>query len=117
MRLAFLLIAIACAGLLSAQQPQWSPTVRSITIKLTDKGRHGIPHVEFESIAASWRAAQINLAVETNLDTDSIGKAKAVLREIYRRRGHAVRVEHRVNQMPTRSVEVAFEVVEICEPH
>jgi hypothetical protein len=57
----------------------------------------------------------VNLAVENRLDFTSIDKAKEVIREMYGIKGHTVRVEHSVNQIPTRGVEVAFQVVELCK--
>jgi hypothetical protein len=56
----------------------------------------------------------VNLAVGNRLDAASLSDAKEVIREMYAERGHTVRVEHRVRQIPPRSVEVVFKVIELC---
>lgn len=101
-------------GLLTAQPGQSTPIVRSISVKAISSSPAGIPPIDFRAIAAAWERRQVNLAVERPLDLASVEKAKAVLTEVYREKGHAVRVEHDVHSMPPRAAEVSFQVIELC---
>ena len=114
MRRATLCLILIGAGLLTAQQEQPNPFVRSISVKVIPTSSKGIA-LDFEAIRAAWKSKRVNLEVETRLDVASIDSAKAVIREIYGSQGHAVRVEHSVNQIRPGGVAVAFQVVELCK--
>jgi hypothetical protein len=115
MRLAVLLLTLISSGTLTAQPGPGSPKIRSITVSVLPTSPHGLAPIELEDIRAAWRRNQVNLAVETRLDAASVDSAKEVIREMYGRAGHAVRVEHSVNPIPPRSVQVEFQVIELCE--
>jgi hypothetical protein len=113
MRPAALCLILFGAGLLTAQQPQPNTSVRSISVKVIPTSSKGIA-LDYEAIRAAWKSKRVNLEVETRLDVASIERAEAVIRESYGSQGHAVRVEHSVNQIRPEGVEVAFQVVELC---
>ncbi len=103
------------AGALSAQASQRNPVVRSIVLEAVPTSSTGLPAIDIAAVAAAWRDRHVNLSLERELDTASIAGAKEVLRELYAGRGIAIRVEHSVRQMPPRSVEVTFRMIELCK--
>jgi hypothetical protein len=114
MRPAGLCWIIIGSGLLTAQHQQRIPSIRSISVKVVSTSAKGLTPIEFHAITAAWKSKQVDLAVEGRLDIASIDKAKEVIRDMYGSKRHAVRVEHSVNQIPPRGVEIAFQVVELC---
>lgn len=109
----FCLIFLGCT-LLTAQEQQPSPSVRSITVRLISTRAAALNPIDFDTIKTAWTNRQVPLTVEQQLDVTSIGTAKEVIRELYSNSGRAVKVDHRISQIAHRSVEVAFEVVELC---
>jgi hypothetical protein len=57
----------------------------------------------------------VGLALDDRFDIARLQSAGDVIRDLYRDAGRKVRVEHSVTHMPPRSVEIAFDVVELCE--
>ncbi len=114
MRFATSLFILLGAGLLTAQQQHWTPTIRSITMKVISTSVPGLAPIKFEAISAAWRSNHVNLDVEKRLDLALIDKAKEVVLQLHAINGSTVRVEHVLNHIPPRSVEVAFQVVELC---
>ncbi len=113
MRLAIIGWILIGTGLLTAQQEQPNPFVRSISVKVIPTSSKGIA-LDYEAIRAAWNSKRVNLEVETRLDVASIDRAEAVIREIYGRKGQVVKVEHRINQIAPTGVEVVLQVVELC---
>jgi hypothetical protein len=107
-------LILISAGLLSPQEQQSRPIVRAISIKVVATSPQGLTPIGFDAILSAWKSSQVNLSVEQRLDLASIDKAREIIRELYSKSGHAVRVEHSVNPMPPRSVEVVFQVIELC---
>jgi len=66
---------------------------------------------EFE---ANLKSRGIDFAVERRFDPAAVEKAADVLRELYTGAGQEVRVEHTVSAIPPRSVEVSFEIIQLC---
>lgn len=71
--------------------------------------------VSFEAIAAAWKSKGINLAVEKRYDALAAGRAAGAIRDLYRERGREVRVKARTAPIPPKSLEVTFEVGELCD--
>jgi hypothetical protein len=109
----FCLIVLGCA-LLTAQEHKQNPMVRSITVRLISARAMAPKSIDFTAITAAWKTRQVPLAVEQPLNVKSIETAKEVIREMYSKTGRVVKVDHRMSQIPPRSLEVAFEVVELC---
>ncbi len=58
----------------------------------------------------------MDLAVERRLDGGVLEKAERVIREMYKKDGRALRVEHAVTQVsPGSSVALVFQVIELCK--
>jgi hypothetical protein len=68
-----------------------------------------------DAITATWRSKGIDLGVEHRLNPVAVEKAADVIRDMYGDKGQKVRVEHTVTQIPPgRSLEVKFEVTQLC---
>ncbi|MEJ7606603.1 MAG: hypothetical protein WKF37_10100 [Bryobacteraceae bacterium] len=83
-------------------------------MKVISTSVSGLAPIHFEAIAAAWKSSQVKLDVENRLDVAFVDRAKEVIRGLYAASGHSVRVEHTLNHISPRSVEVAFQVVELC---
>lgn len=114
MRFAVIFCAVLCAGALPAQEPSSSMLVRTIDIKLVETSKAPLRSFDMGVIAEAWKSKGINLAVERRFDPSATGKAADVIRDIYGAEGQKVRVEYMVTQMQPHSVEVAFEVIQLC---
>lgn len=112
-RLALCSILFA-AGVLAAEQTSTPLPIRSISVKLVPTSNAGMNAIRFDAIAAAWKNARIDLAVERGFDTAAVEKAADVIRAMYAGLGHTVRVEHKVMQVAPRRVDVAFEVIQLC---
>ena len=113
MRIASLCCVVFCAGALTAQQ-SLPPVVRSIQVRLVPACETA-DDVSFETIAAAWKSKGINLEVEKRYDAAAVGKAAEVIRDLYRERGHEVRVKPRTTPIPPKSLEVTFEIGGLCD--
>ena len=109
---AALLTILVGASLINAQS---LPSVRHITVRaMSSSPAKSFTPIEFAVIVAAWESSRVKLVLEKPLDIASIAKAKVVIRQLYAREGHAVRVEHTVSPIQPRGAEVAFRVVELC---
>jgi hypothetical protein len=99
---------------LTAQQPPIPMPVRHIKVRLISTTSKGLTAIDFGAIAATWKSKGIDLAVERRLDPAAVEKAADAIRDMYADGGQKVRVEHTVTQIPPRSLEVAFEVIQLC---
>jgi hypothetical protein len=114
MRFAVMCWAVSCAVALPAQQSSWPMLVRSIRIKLVSTSKVPLKSVDMEVITGALKSKGIDLAVERRLDPSAVDKAAEMIREMYGDAGQKVRVEHTVTQMPPQSLEVAFDVIQLC---
>jgi hypothetical protein len=114
MRFAVMCWAVLCAGALPAQQSSSPMLVRSIRIKLVSTSKVPLKSVDMDVITGALKSKGINLAVERRFDPSAVDKAAEMIREMYGDDGHKVRVEHTVIQIPPQSLEVAFEVIQLC---
>ena len=115
MRIALTCLIAVGTGLSAAQHPAHSPSIRSIRVKAISgcQTRSLLP-IDIGVLDAAWKAGNVNLAVESQLDLSSIDGAKRVIREEYARHGRAVKVEHDIKRIQPRGVEVSFRVLELC---
>lgn len=105
---------LLAAGVAAAQQVSTSPMIRSVSVRLIPSSRTGMNAIGFERIAAALKCQGIPLAVEGKFDAAAVEKAGNAIRDLYLAQGQKVRVEHSLTQLPPRSVEVRFEVVQLC---
>jgi len=116
MRVPIFCLFLAGFGLLSGQPQQFSPVIRSISVRPISTSQKGLAPIDFETIRTAWRSKHVDLTVEGKLDSSMIEKAERVIREMYKKDGQAVRVEHAVTQVsPSSSVALAFQVIELCK--
>ncbi len=115
MRAAALFLIFIGVGLSTVQAEDGSLKIRAISVKTVTTSVEGLSSIGFAAISEAWERNEVDLAGERPLEVDSIVKAKEVIREMHAGAGQAVRVEHSVNQIPRRGVEVAFQVIELCE--
>ena len=99
--------------LAAAQQPPTSPSVRSIKFRLIATSNKNVKPISPELIAAGLKAKGINLAIEGRFEPAEAEKATYAIRDMYRRQGNDVRVEHSASRLHPGGIEVAFEVVEL----
>jgi hypothetical protein len=112
MRSAVMCWVLVGVGALMAQPPL--PIVRSINfrpISTTSKGLHAFGP---EEIAAAWKSKGIDLAVERRYDPAAVEKAANAIRDMYGDEGQRVRVEYIVAQIPPRSLQISFEINQLC---
>jgi hypothetical protein len=67
-----------------------------------------------EAFASAWKSKGIDLAVERRYDPAAVEKAAHALRAMYGDEGQKVRVEYTVTDIPPRSLEVTFEIIQLC---
>jgi hypothetical protein len=89
-------------------------TVRSIRVRLISTSSRPLADIPMGVFSATLKSKGINLAVERKFDGDAVDKAADVLRSMYKDAGQEVRVEHLVSQIPPQSLEVSFEVIQLC---
>jgi len=100
-------------GAITAQQA--SPrTVRSIRFRVISTNSKPLPGISMDEFAANMKSRGIDFAVERKFDPIAVEKAADVLRKLYSGAGQEVRVEHTVSAIPPRSVEVSFEIIQLC---
>jgi hypothetical protein len=114
MRKVALCSILFATGVLAAQQTSTSLPIRSISVKLVPTSNADMNAIPFDSIMAAWRNERIDLAVEHGFDAAAVDKASDAIRTMYAGLGHKVRVEHKVTQVSPRSLDVAFEVIQLC---
>lgn len=115
MRVAILCSLFLCQGLFAQPVQEKSPAIRSIRVKaISGCKAEPFSPIAFEAIAAAWKAAKVNLSLETTLDSDSIGAAKGIIRQMYARTGRIVRVDHEINPTAPQGIEVYFQVLHLC---
>lgn len=107
-RTVLFLIAIIF-GVLSAQD--LSRKVRSIRVSPDPKVK-GLSSVSFPEIQSAWRKDDVKLALESPLDIGSLKKAEDSIQAIYRAKGQKVRVTHEIAEIPPRSLEINFRIVQ-----
>jgi len=57
---------------------------------------------------------QVDLALDRRLNGAVLEKAGQVIGRVYGKAGRTVRVEHTATQTPRGSVDIVFQVVEVC---
>jgi hypothetical protein len=112
-RLVYLLLL--SLGGSSGQQTSSPLTVRSIKVNLVSTSSQTITPIGIEAIAKALKSSGVSLALEDRFDPAQLYSADDVIRDVYGNRGRKVRVEHSVTHMPPRGVEIAFDVVELCD--
>ena len=105
---------LLAAGMAAAQQVTPPLVIRSVSVRLIPSSSQGMNAIGFDRIAAALKRQGIPLAVEGKFDAAVVEKASDVIRDLYLEQGQKVSVEHSVAQLPPRSVEVRFEVVQLC---
>lgn len=114
MREAALCSILFAAGVMAAQRAPAPLPIRSISVKLVPTSNAAMNAIPFDAIAATWRNERIDLAVEHGFDAAAVDKASDAIRTMYAGLGHKVRVEHKVTRVSPRSLDVAFEVIQLC---
>ena len=115
MRLWLVSLVLLCP-VISFGQDNSALTIRSIRVRLISAIRQPATPITIETITRAMNADGLSVAVEHQLDTTQLQRAGDVIQDVYRKAGRTVRVEHSITQMnPLRSVEVLFEVVELCD--
>jgi hypothetical protein len=111
MRFAVMCCAVLCSGALPAQQSPSPMIVRSIRVKLVSTSTVPLKSLDlFETL----KSKDINLSVERSFDASAVEKAAEMFRDRYRDDGQKVRVEHTVTQISPSSLQVAFELIQLC---
>jgi len=101
------------AGALMAQPPML-PIVRFINVRSVSTNSKELNAIGFDAIQAAWKSKGINLAVERRYDPAAVEKAANVIRDMYGDEGQKVRVEYTVSDIAPRSLQVSFEVIQLC---
>ena len=113
MRSASVFCWLLSIGTVTAQQAP-PPIIRSIQFRPIQTASRPLPSIGPDVITAAIQAKGIDLALERRLDPEALQKAAGAVRDLYNARGQKVRVEFRVNQIPPRSVQIAFEIIQLC---
>jgi hypothetical protein len=116
MRFAIICWLFLGIGITTAQQAS-SLTVRSIRFKLTSTNSKPLADLPKDAFVSAMKSNGIDLAVERKFDPVAVEKAAGILRKLYGDAGQEVRVEHTVSEIPPRSLEVSFEIVQLCACH
>jgi len=103
-------LAAAAAGQTEASRL----TVRSIRVRLISTSSKPLVDIPPGVFAETLKRKDVDLAVESKFDASAVDQAAEVLRGLYRDAGQEVRVKHAVSQMPPHSLEVSFEVIQLC---
>ena len=114
MRFAAICWFLLGAGVLTAQQPSTSVSVRSITVEPVSTSSVPLNALDMHAFAAALKSKGIHLAVETRFDPAAVEKAADVIRDMYRDQGQKVRVKHMVARITSAGVDVTFEVIQLC---
>ena len=115
MHLRLLCSFLLSLGVFLGQQTSTALTVRSIRVKLVSTSSQRTSPIGIEAIVKGLKSRGVGLALDDRFDPARLQSAGDVIRDLYRDTGRKVRVEHSVTHMPPRSVEIAFDVVELCE--
>ena len=105
----FLFLLIAASGFAA----EFVPTIRAVSIKANQTAEQ-LAAIDFQTVADAWKDNQVDLRVERKLEVRSIEPAREVIRRLYERAGHDVRVEHTVTQARPGGVEIVFQVIQLC---
>jgi len=84
-------------------------------VKLVTTGSEPANPIGVDAIARALKSRRVSLAVEDRFDPAQLDKAGDVIRDLYGDTGRKVRVDYSVTHIPPRGVEVAFEVIELCD--
>jgi hypothetical protein len=113
---AIVLMAVMAAAA-AAQTEASRLTVRSIRVRLISTSSKPLVDIPQGIFAQTLKRKGIALAVENRFDESSVEQAAEGLRGLYADAGQEVRVEHAVSQMPPHSLEVSFEIIQLCTCH
>ncbi len=109
MRFKIMCFALA-AGVLMADQS--SMHIRSVIYKFVSTAKTPLKEMSIDAITTTLTSKGIALR---NFDSSEVDRAGDVIRDLYGNAGQKVRVEHSVTQASgSRSVEVRFEVIQLC---
>ena len=109
MRLKIFCLAMA-AGVLMADQS--SMHIRNVIYDVVSTSKTPLKQVSIGAITTMLKSKGITLE---NFDSSEVDRAGDAIRDLYRDAGQKVRVEHSVTQASgPRSVEVRFEVIQLC---
>ena len=112
MRLRVMMCLAMAAGALMAEQP--SMTIRDFTVRVISTSNKPLRQVSIDAITTALKTKGINL-IPDKFESSEVNRAGDIIRDLYGDGGQKVRVEHRVTQAPgPRSVEVEFEVIQLC---
>lgn len=64
-------------------------------------------------IQDAWRKDNVRLEVENPFDIKSLKKAEDSIRAVYRTKGQKVKVTHEIAEIPPRSLEINFRIVQL----
>jgi len=114
-----LAVAFALTAAIGAPQgvatKQGGLAIRSIKIIPVPTSRAGLPD---PGTKVQDALASVPLTVESKLDgptlLSAIDKAEKSIQSVYKGLGKSVRVEHELEQIPPRSLELRFRVIELC---
>ena len=112
MRFRILCLLLTGSALSLAWQTSYIPIVRSIRVQFIQTSSEPPPAIGVETILEALK--KVGLAVEQRLDSSKLNKAVDVIQSLYGNAGRKVRVEHSVGSIPPRSLEVTFDVTELC---
>jgi hypothetical protein len=109
MRFKIMCLAMA-AGVLMADQS--SMHIRSVIYKVVSTSSTPLKQVPINAITTMLKSKGITLE---SFDSSEVDRAGDAIRDLYGNAGQKVRVEHSVTQASgPRSVEVEFEVIQLC---
>ena len=116
MRFAVICWLFLFTGATTAQQA--TPLiVRSIRYKLTSTNKKPLSDLPLDALAAAMKGKGVDFAVERKFDSSAVEQAAKIIHGLYSDEGQEVRVEHTVSAIPPGSVEVAFEIIQLCACH
>ena len=114
-------LAVACSLLISLSvcfaQQTLPLSIRSIRVKLVSPSLQPATPIGIDVITKALKRRGINLAIQERFDPGQLDKAGDVIRDLYGETGRKVRVERLVTQLWPKSVEVTFDVIELCDVH
>src|SRR5438105_15771660 len=63
MRIPLFCLFLVGSGLLSGQRPQFTMSIRSISVRPVSTSQKGLAQIDFDTIKAPWRSSQVNPAL------------------------------------------------------
>jgi hypothetical protein len=87
--------------------------VRSIRVQLVSTGSVPLKPLDMNTISQAFQKQGVNLALEQKFDPAAVDPAATLIQGLYAEHGQKVRVDHTVKPIPPRSMEVAFQVVQL----